>query len=286
MFSNSNSYIEKEIVDKIKNTLDNLGIMYRVFSRIKITGSLEKKLKNNSDYGKTKKLQDYIGIRIVLYFNDDIEVVRSIVSSLYEESSKDTSIDEFSKEEFKAVRYNIIYKLNESLNIDPSYREKIDDTFELQIRTIFSEGWHEVEHDLRYKCKNDWISYDYESRLLNGVYASLETNEWTMLQIFDNLSHKHYKNKEWTAMIKQKFRLRFQEEELDSEIIKLINNEDLAKKIFRLDRVEVIKKMHEKSFVYPLTLNNFFYFTNLLEINNNNVKEITPNEMIKWFNSQ
>lgn len=42
MFSNSNSYIEKEIVDKIKNTLDNLGIMYRVFSRIKITGSLKK----------------------------------------------------------------------------------------------------------------------------------------------------------------------------------------------------------------------------------------------------
>ena len=205
---NSNNYITNEIIDKITNALDNLGIMYRVFFRIKENCSLEKKLGNNLNYGKTKKLQDYIGIRIVLYFHDDIKTVRNIVSSLYEESSEDTSIDEFSKEEFKAVRYNIIYKLKQSLLIDKD-REKIDDTFELQIRTIFSEGWHEVEHDLRYKCKTDWESYDYESRLLNGVYASLETNEWTMLQIFDNLSYKHYKNREWVAMIKQKFRLRF-----------------------------------------------------------------------------
>ncbi len=256
--------------------------MYRVFSRIKENSSLEKKLDNEPNYGKTKKLQDYIGIRIVLYFNDDIETVRNIISSLYEESSKDTSIDEISKEEFKAVRYNIIYKLENPLNIEKD-REKIDNTFELQIRTIFSEGWHEVEHDLRYKCKSDWNSYDYESRLLNGVYASLETNEWTMLQIFDNLSYQHYKNKEWTAMVKQKFRLRFQEKDLDSDIVKLLNDEDISKKFFRLDRSKVLQKMHEKSFTYPLTLNNFFYFTNLLKVKNEKIMEITPSEMINWF---
>ncbi len=279
---NSNNHIKNEIIDKITNSLDNLGIMYRVFFRIKENYSLEKKLGNDVNYGKTKKLQDYIGIRIVLYFHDDIKTVRSIVSSLYEESSKDTSIDEFSKEEFKAVRYNIIYKLKESLRIEKD-REKIDDTFELQIRTIFSEGWHEVEHDLRYKCKTDWESYDYESRLLNGVYASLETNEWTMLQIFDNLSYKHYKNKEWVAMIKQKFRLRFQEGELDPNIIKLLENENLAKSFFRLERNIIIRQMHEKSFAYPLTLNNFFYFTNLLKVKNEEIKGITPPEMVKWF---
>lgn len=279
---NSNNHIKDEIIGRIKSSLDSLGIMYRVFSRIKDSYSLEKKLSNDTNYGITKKLQDYIGIRIVLYFNDDIKTVRHIVSSLYEESSKDTSIDEFTKEEFKAVRYNIVYKLEESLFIEKD-REKIDDTFELQIRTIFSEGWHEVEHDLRYKCKPEWESYDYESRLLNGVYASLETNEWTMLQIFDNLSYKHYKNKEWAAMIKQKFRLRFQEGELDSNITSLLKNENLAKSFFRLERNNIIHLMHEKSFTYPLTLDNFFYFTNLLKVNDDKIKEITPPEMINWF---
>ena len=54
---------------------------------------------------KQKKLQDLIGIRIVLYFNDDIQTVRHIVSSLYEERSSDVSIDEYKNDEFKAVRY-------------------------------------------------------------------------------------------------------------------------------------------------------------------------------------
>lgn len=279
---NNNNLIKNEIEDKIKNALDNVGIMYRVFSRIKENSSLEKKLDNEPNYGISKKLQDYIGIRIVLYFNDDIKNVRDIISSLYEESSKDTSIDEFSKEEFKAVRYNIIYRLENPLNIEKD-RDKIDDTFELQIRTIFSEGWHEVEHDLRYKCKSNWNSYDYESRLLNGVYASLETNEWTMLQIFDNLSYQHYRKREWSAMIKQKFRLRFQEKDLDSDIIKLFNDENISKKFFRLERSKVLKKMHEKSFSYPLTLDNFIYFTNLEKVKNEKIKEITPFEMINWF---
>ncbi|MBK7959276.1 MAG: hypothetical protein IPK03_14995 [Bacteroidetes bacterium] len=30
----------------------------------------------------------------------------------------------------------------------------VDSTFEVQLRTILSEGWHEIDHDLRYKSIN------------------------------------------------------------------------------------------------------------------------------------
>ncbi len=90
--------------------------------------------------------------------------------------------------EFSAVRYNIIYELPlELLNGErnfPGASHLIDSTFELQIRSILSEGWHEVEHDLRYKAKQDWIGNDVESRKLNGIYATLETSEWTMIKNF------------------------------------------------------------------------------------------------------
>lgn len=78
------------------------------------------------------------------------------------------SIDEPNKDSFKASRYNIIYSLTDELsdvlNLGDDFNH-IDSTFELQIRTIFSEGWHEVEHDLRYKCTKDWEGFDPYYRL-------------------------------------------------------------------------------------------------------------------------
>lgn len=35
----------------------------------------------------------------------------------------------------------------------------IDDTFEIQIKTMFFEGWHEIEHDMRYKGEELWKNY-------------------------------------------------------------------------------------------------------------------------------
>lgn len=35
--------------------------------------------------------------------------------------------------------------------VNPMLSDYIDDTFEVQVRTNSFEGWHEIEHDLRYK---------------------------------------------------------------------------------------------------------------------------------------
>ena len=171
--------VKNNIVQNISSQLNSVGLMFRIFSRTKSIRSIKSKLSSNAEYGKTKKLQDLIGIRVVLYFNDDIKTVKNIISLDYSEKCNDTSIDKVKNDEFKALRYNIVYSLDEedckTLSLG-EHETSIDSTFELQIRTIFSEGWHEIEHDLRYKCKSDWDGFDEESRRLNGVYASLETN--------------------------------------------------------------------------------------------------------------
>lgn len=276
--------VMKEITASISSKLSDVGIMFRLFSRAKSQESLKKKLDSDSDYGNGKKLQDLIGVRVVLYFNDDIDTVREIISSAFDERSKDVSIDENKNDEFKATRYNIVYSLDQnytdSLNLkDESAR--IDNTFELQIRTIFSEGWHEVEHDLRYKCQSDWQGFDNQSRRLNGVYATLETSEWTMIKIFDELAYSHYKNREWSAMFRQKFRLRFIDETLDENLLEIFEDKELVKRFFRLDRSKLIKDMSRKGFYYPMKLQNLIYFANIHKIKDERVTALIPAMMLE-----
>lgn len=283
--SNYNGVLN-DILNKISAKLDDIGVMYRIFGRVKDKKSLEKKLENDSEYGKSKKLQDLIGIRVVLYFTDDIPVAHSITSSLFNEFSNSNSIDNHSEDRFKASRYNIVYTLdNVIVNLlkSDNLSDKIDNTFELQIRTIFSEGWHEIDHDFRYKCKDDWVDSNSHSRLLNGLFASLESSEWAMLQIFDDLSHKHYKSNRISEMLRHKLRLRFASTSLNSELIEILRDEHLAKKIFRIDRTELLIAMCNKDFYYPLTLDNILYFINLLVIQNRDILNITPSTMIEDF---
>jgi len=274
----------KEITGLISSKLDDVGLMYRLFSRAKSAESVQKKLETDPEYGVSKKLQDLIGIRVVLYFNDDIDTVRDIISKIFDERKNDVSIDENKNEEFKATRYNIVYSLDQSntnsLNLQGE-AIRIDNTFELQIRTIFSEGWHEVEHDLRYKCKSDWHGFDNQSRRLNGVYATLETSEWTMIKIFDELAYSHYKNREWSAMFRQKFRLRFTDDILSEELLAIFEDKELVKKFFRLDRSKLIMDMSSKGFYYPMKLQNLIFFANTYKIKNQRIAELVPSIMLE-----
>lgn len=277
---------EKDILDKISEALNKLGIMFRIFSRIKNTSSLEKKINSNNKYlNGYSKIQDLLGIRIVLYFPDDIHLVHKIISKLYEENSKDSSIDELKGDIFKPIRYNIIYKLPEgNRTISHKYADFIDSTFEVQIRTVLSEGWHEVEHDLRYKFKEDWEGHSEEDRKLNGVYASLETSEWTMLQIFQSISYKHYKEKNWEAMLRHHFRMKISNFDLDPQLNRIFNSDiEIAKKFFKLDRSNLMEEMYRKKYSHPLILNNIIYFANIMFINNEEIKEITPNSFLNEF---
>lgn len=278
--------ISQEIQLELVKTLNQMGIMYRIFGRVKDSTSLKTKLARDHGYGVTKYLQDLIGIRIVLYFTDDIKIVHEAISRVFNEREKDQSIDNMNATTFKPVRYNLIYDVPEEKDyeLSPDIKNKVDKTFELQIRTVLSEGWHEVEHDLRFKYQDDWTQFPTESRMLNGVYASLETNEWNMIKILEEIAYGHYKRKSWEAMIRQKFRLRLAKTSLNENIINLFdNNVNLAKKFYRIDRVKIISLFNEKRFDYPINVNNIIYFSNIFIVKDPNIAAITPQVLIDEY---
>ena len=166
--------LEKQISD----TLKRAGIYHRIFSRAKTPASiLEKIQRKRYPTEEGKILQDIIGIRIALYFVDDLAICRQIIEKIFK--SVGTEATELNPNIFAPERLNIVCKIPEDLisyfRPDLWSSFPIDSTFEVQIRTVFSEGWHEIEHDVRYKSESDWNAQPDLSRNLNGILATLET---------------------------------------------------------------------------------------------------------------
>lgn len=246
----------------VEHALSKAGLLFRVFSRKKSDYSLRRKVENNpGKYGHEKKIQDVVGIRVVLYFLDDVAVSQSALQSIFSLNSDSSIVDNFDVNTFSARRHNLVFQLPDGVSIRDEVpidlRDFVDDSFEVQIRTTLSEGWHEVDHDLRYKNASDWEGRDVSSRALNGVYAALETSDWTILKIFDELAYDNYKEGRWAAMLRSKFRLRLQGE-LSEEILLLFDqSRDVAKGVYRVERLKVIRFFSAQGI--PVSLPNLAY---------------------------
>lgn len=264
----------RDIVTDLESVLNKCGIMYHVFYRTKSTMSIKNKLEKKAEeyLRQNKKMQDLLALRITLYFTDDVEIVHNYLRSQSDFDSE--SVDEAEVDRFCPKRLNLVMRVPDKLQQDMNaarkesgYEAFIDNTYEVQIRTILSEGWHEVEHDLRYKCKEDWDEFKEESRLLNGIYATLENSEWSMLTLFDRLSHSQYKNKAWNSMLRNKMRVRFTDNGLSEELCNyLSDNNDTAKSLYRANRIKILKLVMEKNFSYPLTYDTVLHLINHIDV--------------------
>lgn len=282
--------IEKDICSKICERLDKVGLLYRIFSRVKDGNSIAEKIARkkaeNKPYLKDgKKIQDVIGIRIVTYFHDDVDLVKEILSDVYTFVGEE--IDKIEPTVFKPKRTNIVCSFDEKQKetfyevVKVTNRDSLhltDHTFELQLRTILSEGWHEIDHSLRYKSKDEWKKHSEKERLLNGIYANLEVNDLAMKSLFSELAYQHFKEKNWEGMLRNKYRLKFQLSELKEEL-KLILNEQpkVAKQLFKADRNDIIIKLSKLEIPLPINFNNIVYFINHIELKNEDITKLTPN---------
>ncbi len=248
-----------QLIDIVKDSVARCGIYFRIFGRTKSFDSLKSKTQIKT-YNSEHKIQDLFGIRIAVYFKDDIDICEKIIRAKFSVDEKNTRIDKVGDTEFKATVMNIMCKLPEeisSLLPKELFSTIIDKTFEIQIRTIFSEGWHEVEHDLKYKCQDEWTDEPEDSRAFNGIYATLVTCDWAIIRLFEERAYNKYRKEEWVSMLKNKFRIKFIDNSINNQDF---NKTSFMKKVFKLDRNQaVIKFLAIKS---PCTLDNFLYFIN------------------------
>jgi len=272
--------ILEEIERRVRRHLDGVGLCYFLTSRAKSDDSRLKKLASKRELYSTngKRMQDYFGVRVVTYYPDDIEVAHRCVSKAFVQDG--TTIDQRDENSFGPQRYNVVFRLPDSdaeFFRQPGF-ELVDTTVEVQFRTVFSEGWHEVEHDRRYKRSRDWEGAGELRRTFNGLAATLETCDTMLLKVLHDLAYLHYKAGNWEAVVSHKFRLRLATDELSAPIVDLLNGDPvLAKSLFRADRAAFLKRLvrHTPS-PLPLNANNLVFLVNRLQLKSKTLAAIEP----------
>lgn len=281
--------IEKRLKEKLINELTRTGLLFRLFSRVKEQTSIDEKFTRKTYSVDTALMQDLIGFRITTYFNDDVKIVVDLCEKIFQKV--ELVYDEPSSEVFKPLRKNMICRMpvNETRFFEdlkpnnPQYN-LIDNTFEIQFRTTLSEGWHEVDHLMRYKCKPDWEDLPSEGRMLNGIYATLETNDQALKALFDDISYQHYKSKKWEAMLRNKLRLRFMLKGLDSQIIEYLDKKhEVGKNLFKLNRNKMLKMYIDSTISFPITFDNWIYFINYCFLKDEFITSQTPPFLLEEF---
>ena len=279
--------ITDRLESQIYQHLNQCGLMFRLFARVKTISSLHHKMQIKGDKYRSGNslIQDMIGLRVVLYFQDDVDALAFFYSC---GEVVDSSIDEFDSSTFRPQRLNLTCKLPAELVEDfrkalpEEFADYIDNTYEIQIRTIFSEGWHEVEHDLRYKCKEDWEGCETYSRVLNGVIATLETAEWNMKFLFDQMARTNFQNKNYQAMLRNKMHLRIKGEGLSASIQEfLLQYPHVAESILNTDRFVIILTLLNHQKPIELTYDNLFFLINRIEMNNQELRDLEPEDTRK-----
>lgn len=291
--------IKRNIYEVIQEEVHRLGIHCKIFARVKDISSLREKIlrrkreNNNIDYYTTdgRHVQDIIGIRLVTYFYEDVDLLWNICKKKFVVVNE--SVLKMDTKNFEPLRKNMVCQMlaSDSSILDeikhattcPEYQLS-DNTFEIQFRTTLSEGWHEVDHVLRYKSKEDWEDFLEEERMFNGIYAALETSDRTMKALFDDIAFKHYKNRNWSALLRTKFRLHFFDKSLSDQVITYLNEDkNLSKKIYKCDRNDIMAQLASVPIKFKLTTDNFLFYLVYTLDRTNKILGLAPENIMLDF---
>lgn len=255
--------VTESIRNNIEEQLKKCGLYYRLFTRVKENASLQQKIATGK-YGNgegEKKIQDLIGIRIVLYYSDDLSACRSILEKTFTRNGA-WSVNEHTVNQFQATKINGVFEIPQrllELVDEETWKLPVDATFEVQVRTVLFEGWHEIEHDMRYKDvknnrKNLWKGNQELARTMNSILASLELCDWSLSSLFQNLARRHLEKKNWELMLRSRYRLRMEDTPMKPELIAYLNkNQSVAASFFNCDKAMLIEALMDKNIHTKLT---------------------------------
>lgn len=276
--------IERDVRERILADLNRSGILYRLFSRVKSGDSINEKITRKGYEDSGRLIQDLIGVRITTYFEDDVDLLIEYLGSRLGQVALE--VDKLSVGEFRPVRKNMVCSLGQSESMMlqalkenyPDTFQFVDKTYEIQFRTTLSEGWHEVEHNMRYKCKDEWNAFEDESRLLNGIYASLVLGDNTLRQMFERMAYQNYRAGNLVGMLRNKFRLRFSMVQVRQEVLSCCQgNTGLMKDLYaKVDRTELLHRLLGSGLHMAPSMENFILLANHLYIHDVTLQELTP----------
>ena len=275
--------VKDDLLSIIEEKLKKAGFYYRVAYRVKAPDSMLDKLilkdyRRPGTENQDKKMQDLIGIRIILYYADDVEIVKNFLDTIFSMPGvwNTTEANEY---EFRAMKINGIFKLPGYLSktiVNPELGDYVDDTFEIQVRTNSFEGWHEIEHDMRYKGSAFGTGNEALARKMNSILATLELCDDSVVGLIEDLGHQHYKDRKWNYMLRCHYRLKFTREPLHPYIEEIFDEDtELAKKFYKFKREPLLRQLWDNTGDKgpEITVNNIVKIVNQIGPEDERLKE-------------
>ena len=167
--------------------IDLLGVeeikFHQITNRIKEKNKLEGKIfKKNHKYSKLSEITDIAGIRIITYFEDEVDRIAQIIESEFEvdyENSIDKRQMENDKFGYRSLHFVISLNRNRLKLLEYKKFKKLK--VEIQIRTILQHSWAEIEHDIGYKGEKSIPQF--AKRTFYRVAALLETADLEFVKL-------------------------------------------------------------------------------------------------------
>jgi putative GTP pyrophosphokinase len=155
----NNSYssflrLKDNLEDAIKIYLNDLSIPYlAVYGRVKSFDSFYEKIATKNYTDPFKQTEDFVGLRVVLYFPNDTRTVEKLLKDNFLVEQSENKSDKLEINEFGYRSHHCIIKVVKNWCETPNYRGLEDIKSEVQIRTVLMHAWAEIEHKLQYKSK-------------------------------------------------------------------------------------------------------------------------------------
>ena len=271
--------VEDDMKEIIAGPLNKCGIYHRIFYRVKKADSIINKLTNaDKNYNESHKMQDLIGLRIVLYYVDDIKICKNLIEREFR--GCEWAVSSQTTSEFKSMKTNGVLELPKYIadKISPQTWElPIDKTFEVQIRTMAFEGWHEIEHDMRYKYSKMWEHDEsaHFARKLNSVLATLELCDDSVSVLLEEMGHTYYKEKDWTSMIRCHYHLRTAGMDILPELQEIIDADvTIGKRIYKLPRADFVMLLMDNYKDIEINVNTIIGIINEQLLHNKEITEV------------
>ncbi len=167
------SRLTSTVVSIIESILQQRNIAYlSVSGRTKDRDSVLEKISRKGYKNPAESLTDLSGIRIIVYFESDVEIVSQIIAEAFRVDAENSSNkdDALSPNQIGYRSVHFVCDLGPDRSTAPEHKGIETLKFEFQVRTVLQHAWAEISHDRQYKLSGK-LPKEIERKLY--LYAGL-----------------------------------------------------------------------------------------------------------------